>query len=110
MVLTPDDSGCSDGLNDDSLNDIARRIIDRGRYMTLGTCDEKGEPWASPVFYSTDGYGSFYWMSSPDATHSKNLKPRPNLAIVIFDTADPVGACQAVYVRARAEELPPPRD
>jgi Pyridoxamine 5'-phosphate oxidase len=31
------------------LGTIARSIIDSNFYMTLGTADENGRPWVSPV-------------------------------------------------------------
>jgi pyridoxamine 5'-phosphate oxidase-like protein len=32
------------------LGTIARTIIDSNFYMTLGTADENGRPWVSPVY------------------------------------------------------------
>jgi len=84
---------------------IAKTIIDSNLYMTLGTADEAGRPWVSPVYYATAEYREFFWVSSPEATHSLNLAARPQLAIVIFDFRAPVGAGQAVYISAVAEEL-----
>jgi nitroimidazol reductase NimA-like FMN-containing flavoprotein (pyridoxamine 5'-phosphate oxidase superfamily) len=43
--------------------DIARAIIDANLYMTLGTADEEGQPWVTPVFYATGDYTEFYWVS-----------------------------------------------
>ena len=55
------------------LGAIARTIIDSNFCMTLGTADENGRPWVSPVYYAHERYASFYWVSSPEATHSRNL-------------------------------------
>ena len=76
--------------------------------MTLGTADENGRPWVSPVYYAPERYAEFYWVSSPEATHSRNLAARPEVSIVIFDSRTPVGCGQGVYVRAVAEELTGP--
>jgi uncharacterized protein YhbP (UPF0306 family) len=84
---------------------IARDVIDSNLYMTLGTADENGRPWVSPVYYAPERYAEFYWVSSPEATHSRNLAARPEVSIVIFDSRTPVGCGQGVYVRAVAEEL-----
>jgi hypothetical protein len=43
-----------------------------------------------------------YWVSSPDATHSRNIATRPDAGIAIFDSAAPIGTGQGVYLRARA--------
>jgi Pyridoxamine 5'-phosphate oxidase len=87
------------------LGAIARAIVDSNLYMTLAIADENGRPWASPVWYASSGYAEFYWVSSPEATHSRNLAARPEMAIVIFDSRAPVGTGQAVYASAVAEEL-----
>jgi uncharacterized protein YhbP (UPF0306 family) len=87
------------------LRATARAIIDSNFYMTLGTADENGRPWVSPVYYAPEGYAKFYWVSSPEAAHSRNLAVRPEVSIVIFDSRTPVGSGQGVYVSAVAEEL-----
>ena len=87
------------------LGAAARAIIDSNFYMTLGTADEEGRPWVSPVYYAAEGYAKFYWVSSPEATHSRNLAVRPEVSIVIFDSRTPVGSGQGVYMSAVAQEL-----
>ena len=59
------------------LGAVARSIIDKHRYMTLGTADADGLPWASPVWYAPRDYREFFWVSSPEARHSRNLAVRP---------------------------------
>ncbi len=83
----------------------AAAIIDRISYMVLGTADRDGRPWATPVYYATDGRGAFYWVSSHEARHSANIAQRQEVGIVIFDSAVPIGTGQGVYVEAHAEQL-----
>ncbi len=83
----------------------ARAIINFNFYMTLATANENGRPWASPVYYAHGGYAQFYWVSSPEATHSRNIAARPEVAIVVFDSRAPVGSGKGVYASAVAEEL-----
>jgi nitroimidazol reductase NimA-like FMN-containing flavoprotein (pyridoxamine 5'-phosphate oxidase superfamily) len=83
----------------------ARAVIDANRYMTLGTTDDDGRPWLSPVYYAASGYREFYWVSPPAAKHSRNLARRPDLSVVIFDSRQPPYAVQAVYMTAVAQEL-----
>jgi hypothetical protein len=87
------------------LEAIARGIIDSNLYMVLGTADEAGHPWVSPVYYAPGGYTEFYWVSSPEAAHSRNLSARPELSIVIFNSQVPIGTGQGVYVAAAAREV-----
>jgi Pyridoxamine 5'-phosphate oxidase len=87
------------------LEAVARSIIDSSLYMTLGTADEAGKPWASPVYFAPAEYREFHWVSDPDATHSRNLAARPELGIAIFDSRQPIGTGTGVYISAVAEEL-----
>jgi hypothetical protein len=87
------------------LGAVARGILDGNLYMVLGTADQAGHPWVSPVYYSAEGYAEFYWVSSPEARHSRNLAARPELGIVVFDSRVPIGTGQAVYMAAVAEQL-----
>jgi Pyridoxamine 5'-phosphate oxidase len=86
------------------LDAIARAILDANAYMTLATADPTGRPWASPVYFASAGHAEFFWVSSPDALHSRNLAARPQVSIVVFDSRTPLGEGQAVYMSAVAGE------
>jgi uncharacterized protein YhbP (UPF0306 family) len=94
--------------NDQELAAVARAIVDSNLYLILGTADEAGRPWVSPVYYAFADYTEFFWVSSPDATHSRNLASRPEVSIVIFDSQAPIGTGQGVYMTAVAAELTEP--
>ena len=89
----------------DELSDRARSVIDANRYMAVGTVDEAGHPWVTPVWFASEDYRHFHWVSSPDAKHSRYLAAHPEVAIAIFDSSVPVGGAQAVYMKGVAEEL-----
>ena len=80
-------------------------IVDRISYMVLGTADADGKPWATPVYFATDGSGAFYWVSSREARHSANIAARAEVGIVIFDSTVPISTGQGVYIEATAEQL-----
>ena len=82
------------------LESIARSVIDGNKYVTLATADATGKPWASPVYYTPDGYGELYWASSPDSVHSRNVAARAEVAMVVFDSQVPIGGAEAVYMAA----------
>jgi pyridoxine/pyridoxamine 5'-phosphate oxidase len=84
---------------------VARAIVDSNSYLAIGTADENGLPWVSPVWFAPEGYREFVWVSKPDARHSRNIATRPQVAIVIFDSQVPVGSGQAVYMEALGEEV-----
>ncbi len=83
----------------------AKAIIDANLYMVLGTADERGCPWVSPVYYAHVDYREFLWMSRPETLHSRNLVARPQISLVTFDSSMPIGTGQAVYMAATAEEV-----
>ena len=55
--------------------------------------------------YAPSGYTELYWVSSPEANHSRNLAGRPDLSIVVFDSRVAIGEGQGVYMTAVAQEL-----
>ena len=85
--------------------ELGRKTVDANLYMTLATADAHGRPWASPVWYAHDGYADFYWVSRPDARHSRNIASRSEISIVIFDSTVPVGGAKSVYLEAAAGEV-----
>jgi len=86
------------------LGALARSIVDSNLYLTLATADAEGRPWASPVWFAHEGYRDFLWVSRPEARHSRNIKIRPEVALVVFNsTAGPGDA--AAYAEGRGEEL-----
>lgn len=91
---------------DDQDTAVARAIIDANVYLTLGTADADGDPWVCPVYFASDGYTDFYWMSQPTVRHSRNIEVRPRVSIVVFDSRVPPGTGQAVYMSALAEQVP----
>ena len=84
---------------------MAKAIVDGNSYLTLGTADADGLPWASPVWYAPASYHEFFWVSKPGARHSQNIAVRPEVGIVIFDSTVPISTGKAVYMAARAEEV-----
>jgi uncharacterized protein YhbP (UPF0306 family) len=84
---------------------VARAIIDANLYMVLATADETGRPWASPVYFAMSGYTEFFWVSSPQATHSRNIAARPQVGMVVFNSQTPISTGQGVYMSAEAREI-----
>ena len=90
----------------DPLRGMACGVIDGNRYMTLGTVEADGLPRLSPVYFTHHEYRVFYWISSPDAQHSRNVLRQPAIAVVIFDSSAEPGATEAVYLKATAGQVP----
>src|SRR5215204_5738016 len=88
------------------LDAMARRIIESNRYMVLGTVEPDGAPRLSPVYYTPARHTDFYWVSSPEAQHSRNVAERSEVRIVIFDSTAPVGHGEAVYLSVVGRVVP----
>jgi hypothetical protein len=78
-------------------------LIEASRYLVLATADAGGRPWSSPVYFAHIGFIEFYWVSSPDVTHSQNIAVRPEVGIAIFDSHAAIGTGQGVYMSAVAK-------
>jgi nitroimidazol reductase NimA-like FMN-containing flavoprotein (pyridoxamine 5'-phosphate oxidase superfamily) len=82
-----------------------RQIVDATLYLVLGTADERGRPWATPVYFAHRAYRELIWVSTPEARHSENLAARPDVSVVIFDSTAPINTGRAVYMAASAAEV-----
>ena len=90
---------------DSSAAQTARDIIDANRYLVLATADATGRPWSTPVYFAHVDFTEFFWVSSPDVTHSRNIAVRPEVGIAVFDSQAAIGTGQGVYMSAVAERL-----
>jgi hypothetical protein len=48
-------------MNQQDLGTVAGNIIGSMMYMVLGTADDSGQPWVSPVYFAAENYREFYW-------------------------------------------------
>jgi len=88
------------------LADLARTTLARNRFMVLGSVDPSGRPRVSPVWFSLVDHSDAFWLSSPDAHHSRNIEMRPEVSIVVFDSRADPHTGQAVYLDATASRVP----
>ena len=89
-------------------DDIARAILDGSGYVVLASADAQGTPWSSPVWFAHEGYRELFWVSAPDARHSRNIAARPSIGMVVFDSTVAPGSGQAVYMTATAQQVEDP--
>lgn len=101
-----DDGPMNEGdASTDDLCEEVQAILDANLYLTLGTADADGHPWAAPVYFATADNVTFYWVSAPDALHSRNIAERQQVSLLVFDSQVPPYSGRAVYMTATAVEL-----
>ncbi len=91
-------------------DDIAREVLDGNSYVVLATADADGTPWASPVWFAHEAYREIFWVSYPDARHSRNVAARAELGMVVFDSTAAPNTGQAVYLTATAAQVVDPAE
>ena len=87
------------------LTAVAREVIAANRYFVLGTAHPDGHPRVSPVYFNHHEHRSFYWVSSPDSQHSRNVAADPRVSAVVFDSTTPPSGNRAGYLTGTAAEV-----
>ncbi len=88
-----------------SYEEQAQYILEHNKYMVVATSTKSGKPWASPVFYAHDDNFNFYFLSAIDSLHAKNLVENPDVALVIYDSKQPIGFAEQIQVLGKATVL-----
>jgi hypothetical protein len=83
------------------------RVLAANRCLVLGTADDAGAPWLTPLFFAPLGPHRLCWVSAPDSRHSRNIARRPSVAITVFDSTVAVGQAEAAYFEAQAAPARP---
>ena len=89
-----------------SLKKIARNVLNTNQYMTLGTVNEAGKPWVSPVVYAFDSSYNLYFVSLPSSSHTKSIKRDPALSVAIFDSHQLNGEGVGLQILGEAQVVP----
>lgn len=88
------------------LNKLAREILSKNQYMTIGTSDEDGNAWVSPVVYAPDEKYNLYFISLPDSKHSNNIVKNPDAVVAIFDSHQPFGEGVGLQIEGVIQKVP----
>ena len=83
----------------------AVKILKDIHYITIASVCEDGAPWNSPVSASFDNELSFFWGSSSENIHSKNIRRDGRVFVVIYDSTVPEGTGEGIYMSGFASEL-----
>jgi hypothetical protein len=90
----------------DEIIAAARALLDANRYAVLATASAAGEPWASPVYFVSRGFGTVLWLSRPSSRHSVLLAENPRIAVTVFDSTVGMGGATAFYGQGSAALCP----
>lgn len=80
----------------------AKKLIEEIPYITIASVTPQGEPWNSPVFAVHDEEYNFYWNSSPESQHSKNIANKADIFVSIYDTRGALDEGFGIYMQAEA--------
>lgn len=69
-------------MNNQTIRDLTKEVLEEGFVMSLATIDDGG-PWVSNVIYVYDDRFNIYWISLPDARHSKAIHKNSMVACTI---------------------------
>lgn len=89
----------------DSLEKV-RGLLNSVTYCSLSTCDGKGTPWVSPVFFAFDTVLNLYWSSAIASRHSQNLYTNQGkAAIALYQSQRSEAPTDGLYFTGIATEL-----
>ncbi|MBL8121955.1 pyridoxamine 5'-phosphate oxidase family protein [Candidatus Saccharibacteria bacterium] len=86
-------------------NDILQKYFIKNLYCTVATVTPQGSPWASPLYYGFDEKGILYIRSSKNAQHMVNMRHSGQAFVTIFDSSQPIGTADGLYLQCSAREL-----
>lgn len=70
---------------------LAREIVEKNQYMTIGSSNSDGTAWVSPVAYAYDKDWNFYFASIDSSKHCQNLLKNNIVSVAIFDSCQKWG-------------------
>ena len=92
-------------MSSDALVEHGLALLADNAYLTLGTVGADGHPWTTPVYFAPDGLEGFYWVSSPESRHSRNLAVHPEVSLAVFDSTVPPYHGRCLYAAGSATVL-----
>ena len=84
------------------MNKDEKKILDNNLYLTISTCDKKGNPWVSNLYFVYDKEYNFYWYSPVGSKHSQLIETNPNVALSVFNSTAVGDDVTALYIQAKA--------
>lgn len=92
--------------------DFLKEILERNRYLVLATTNGT-EPWIAPLEYMLDDDLNFYFFSTEDSRHVRDIRGNDRVAVTVFDENQPEYGpdlstrLNGVQMEATVREVPP---
>ena len=75
-------------MQDGREREFVKDLIERNRYLVLSTTDGQ-TPWVAPLEYMVDDELNFYFLSTGDSRHARDLENHERVAVALFDREQP---------------------
>ena len=92
--------------------DFLKEILERNSYLVLATTNGT-EPWIAPLQYMMDEDLNFYFFSTTDSRHVRDIRRNARVAVTVFDENQPEydpnlsTRLNGVQLEGTVREIPP---
>lgn len=99
-------------MTNGSERDFVEALLKRNRYLVLSTTSGKN-PWIAPLEYMIDDDLNFYFFSTEDSRHARDIEENDRVAVAVFDRDQPdyspdlSASLNGVQIEATARKVPP---
>jgi uncharacterized protein YhbP (UPF0306 family) len=69
----------------------ARALLDASTLCAVATVSRQGRAHVNAVYFAWDDELGIFWISAPEAQHSRNLRDNPSAAVTVFDSTQSWG-------------------
>ena len=82
-----------------------RAVVNECTTLSLATVDERGGPWAANVNYAADEALNLYFISSPGSAHSRHIAARRDVAATAYAPFTRPAEIRGLQMRGRVEPI-----
>jgi len=61
-------------------------VLDASNLCAIATCGLRGGAYVNTAYFGWDPQFDLFWLSDPQAQHSRNLRANPTAAIAVYDS------------------------
>ena len=86
----------------------ARRLLDASTLCAIATVSPRGLAYVNTAYFAWSPDLRLVWLSEPRATHSRNIRANPSVAIAVYDSGQSWGKPdRGIQLFGSAGEAPP---